>query len=252
MKKRRCFSLFIVALAAIWALALSADAQAREKGKEKDKGEKDKKKNEQRSEKERVKYKPLRMAEKDWMEWTNGDPPGWSRGNKTGWGGAGAPPGQMKGHEQEILHIYPRGSDNWDIRRKEEWYGKLDQSRIRILERIRNRAGMSREDEESAIISINGAAREGVPLEHIELAMNRAIIRGMRGRDFERMTRAMSYGVDKNTDYNRLNRLMERKMNEGETGDVLALSIYREIDEQHAGKPEEPIKRSWLQRLFGG
>jgi len=61
----------------------------------------------------------------------------------------------------------------------------------------------------------------------------------------------MSYGADKGTDYGRLDQLMEKKMNEGETGDDLALSIYKEIDDQHAGKPEEPVKKPWWKRLFG-
>jgi len=159
----------------------------------------------------------------------------------------------MKEHgEQGLMDIYPRGSENWDIRRKEDWQSKLEQSRVRILERIRTREGMSREDEESAIFSLGRAVRDGVPPEHVEVTINRAITRGMRGRDIEKVTRAMSYGADKNTDYDRLNRLIEKKMNEGETGDELALSIYKEIDEQQAGKPEEPVTRSWWRRLFGG
>ena len=253
MKKMHGLSLFVFVLTAFWVLAGSADAQAQGKGQEKGKSEKDKKKNEQVTEKEKVKYKPRGMTDKDMVDWTEGNPPGWSRGDKTGWGGAGAPPGQMKEHgAEELIDIYPRGSENWDIRRKEDWHRKVEQSEARVLERIRTREGMSREDEESAIISIERAAREGVSPEHVEAAMNKAITRGMRGRDIEKMTRAMSYGADKDTDYDRLNRLIEKKMNEGETGDELALSIYKEIDEQRAGKPEETVKESWWKRLFGG
>ena len=278
MKKIHGFSLFVFVLAAIWVLAVFADAQAQGKGQEKNKSEKDKKKNEQMIEREKsgkdksseehgkqtetggskaaevkkIKYKPRGMTDKDMMEWTDGNPPGWSRGEKTGWGGAGAPPGQMKKHgEQEIIRIYPRGSEDWDARKKEDWQSKLEQSRARILERIRTREGMSPEDEESAIISIERAAWEGVPPEHIERTMDRAITRGMRGRDIEKVTRAMSYGADKDIDYNRLDQFIEKKMNEGETGDDLALSIYKEIDERHAAKPEEQVKKPWWKRLFG-
>lgn len=252
MKKMHGFSLFVVALAAIWVLAGFADAQAQGKGREKGKSEKDKK-NEQTIEKAKIKYTPRGMSEKDMMDWTDGNPPGWSRGNKTGWGGAGMPPGQMKKYgENALIGIYPRGSDTWDVRRKEDWQNSLEQSRVRILERIRTRAGMSREDEESVIFSLGWAAREGVPLRYIETTMNRAIARGMRGPDIEKATRAMSYGADRNTDYDRLDRLIERKTNEGERGDELALSIYREIDEQQAGKPEETVEVSWWKRLFGG
>jgi hypothetical protein len=41
-------------------------------------------------------------------------------------------------------------------------------------------------------------------------------------------------------------------MNKGETGNDLSLSIYKEIDERHAAKQEEPVKKSWWKRFFGG
>jgi hypothetical protein len=250
MKKTHRFSLFVFVLAAIWMLTVLADAQAQGKRQEKDKNEKHKKKNEQMI--ETIKYKPRGMTDRDLMEWTNGNPPGWSRGEKAGWGGAGAPPGQMEQHgEQEIIYFYPRGSENWDTSRKADWQSQFQQSRTRILERLRARAGMSREDEESAMFSFEGAAREGVPLIHVESTMDRAITRGMRGPDIEKVTRAMSYGADKDTDYSRLDQFIEKRMNESETGDDLALSIYKEIDGQHAAKPAEPAKKPWWKRLIG-
>lgn len=272
MDRRHRFGSFVLLLSAIWVLVVFADARAQGQGHEKDQNEKnkDKNKNEQAIERgskgksgeergkktakeDKIKYKPRGMTDADMMEWTDGSPPGWSRGKKTGWGGAGAPPGQMKEQQTpEITPVYPPGSENWDTRRKEEWDRKLERSRARILERVRAREGMSREDEESAVLSINGAARKGVPLEHIETTMNRAIARGMHGRDIEKVTRAMSYGADKDVDYSRLDQFTGKKMDEGETGDDLALSIYKEIDEQHASKPEKPVKKSWWRRLFGG
>ena len=278
MNKTHGFNSFVFLLAAIWVLVVFADAQAQEKGQEKDKNEKNKKKNEQVVDKEQggkdksssahgeqsataktVKYKPRGMTDADFAEWTDGNPPGWSRGEKTGWGGAGAPPGQTKDHgeqgregEQGIVPFYPRGSEGWDTRKKEEWWGQLEQSRDRVLQRVRARDGMSPDDEKSATFAIEGAAREGVPLVHIETTMNRAIARGMPGRDIEKVTRAMSYGVDKGTDYNKLDQFIEKRMSGNETGDDIALSIYKEIDDQHAAKSVEPAKKSWWKRLFGG
>ena len=272
MNKTHGFNSFVFLLAAIWVLVVFVDAKAQEKGQEKDKNEKNKNKNEQVIEKgnsgkdksseahgeqsptaKPIKYKPRGMTDADFMEWTDGNPPGWSRGEKTGWGGAGAPPGQTKDHgEQGIVPFYPRGSEGWDARRKEEWWGQLEQSRARVLQRVRSREGMSPDDEKSAILSFDGAAREGVPLVNIETTMNRAITRGMPGRDIEKVTRAMSYGVDKGTDYNKLDQSIEKKMSGNESGDDIALSIYREIDDQHAGKTEEPVKKPWWKRLFGG
>jgi hypothetical protein len=112
--------------------------------------------------------------------------------------------------------------------------------------------GLSQEEEESATISIERAAREGVPIKPVEKTVNRAITRGMGGRDIEKVTRAMSYGADKDTDYNKLDQFIENKINEGERGDDLAISIYKEIDKRHAAKQEEPVEKSWWKRFFGG
>ncbi len=265
MKKMKGFSLFVMVSAAIWLFAVFSNSQAQRKGPEKDKN-----KNEREADKEnssgnnaamdrsqaarisKNKYKPRGISDKNMTEWADGNPPGWSEGNKAGWGGAGVPPGQMKERELELIHSYPSGSEDWDSGKKADWRSNLEQSKTRILERIRTRKGVSREDEESAIISIERAAREGVPLTHIESVMNKAITREMRSRDIEKMTRAMSYGADKNTDYDKLDRFIERKMDQGETGDDLAVSIYREIDERNVAKSEEPVRKSWWKRLFGG
>ncbi len=267
MKRMKGFGLLVSGIAAIWLLTGYATAQAQGKGPEKDKN----KKNEQEADKEnssgknaatdqseagkisKNKYKPREQYPKrTWRIGPTGILPDGQQGNKTGWGGAGVPPGQMKEREREILHSYPPGSEDWDSGKKADWQSGLEQSKTRILERIRTRKGVSQEDEESAVISIERAAREGVPLNNIESVMNKAITREMACRDIEKVTRAMSYGADKNTDYEQLDRFIERKMDQGETGDDLAFSIYREIDERNAAKSEEPVRKSWWKRLFGG
>ena len=257
------YGLVVSLLAATWLLPVSAGARAPDKDQEKDKSAKDKTRNEQAVEQKEhgtgsthgktVKYQPRGLTSQDMLEWSDGNPPGWSRGNKTGWGNAGAPPGQMKKHpEQGMIRVYPRGSEDWDSRRKDEWNRQMDGSKARILEKVRARREMTREDEESAGISFEWAARDGVTPKHLETTMNRAIARGVRGRDIESMTRAMAYGADKNTDYVALDRFIEKKMNEGQTGDELALSIYQEIDERHAAAKQEPAKKSWWKRFLGG
>jgi hypothetical protein len=261
---------------AILVFAFYSDTLAQEKEQTKGTSKKGRKKNEQAVKKEKagknksddnygeqkktggskkeknkkVKYRPHGMTDEEMMDWTDGNPPGWSRGNKTGWGGAGMPPGQMKERENELLHSYPPGSKNWDADKKEAWRDNLEQSRARILERIRTRKGISQDEKESVIISLESAAREGVPIERVESTMDEAIEKGMAARDIEKLTRAMSYGADKGTDYNKLDHYIGRKMSEGEKGDDLALSIYREIDSRHAAEPEAPVKKSWWKRLF--
>jgi len=294
MKNIKGFNLFVFVLAAVWALAVSTEALAQGKGQPKS-GDKGKKKSEQKVDREKgakdksdrelgkadstgrdkgerdqgsrekgnrgkgTKYKPRHISDEDMNEWTDGNPPGWSRGEKTGWGGAGAPPGQTKEgegerdrvREREMKRSYPPGSDDWDAAKKEEWQGSVEQSKTRILERIRTRKEASREYEESAAVSIEGAAGAGVPVRHVESAVEKAVARDMSGEEIEKMTRAMSYGADKGTDYDELDRFIERKMDEGESGDDLAVSIYKEIDEKQAvKKPEEPVKKPWYKRIF--
>lgn len=294
MKNKKGFNMLVFALAAVWALAVSTEAVAQGKGQAKS-GDKGKNKNEQKVDKEKdakeqagrefgradstgrdkgdrekgkrdrgdrgkgEKYKPRHISDEAMNEWTDGNPPGWTRGEKTGWGGAGAPPGQMKEgegrrdrvREREMKHSYPPGSDDWDAAKKEEWQGRVEQSKTRILERIRARKEASREDEESAAVSIESAAAAGVPVAHVESAVDKAVARDMSGEEIEKMTRAMSYGADKGADYDELDRFIERKMDEGESGDDLAVSIYKEIDEKQVEKkPEEPVKKPWYRRMF--
>ncbi|MCU0638248.1 MAG: hypothetical protein MUF59_00030 [Candidatus Krumholzibacteria bacterium] len=299
MKNIKKFNLFVLALAVVWALTVSAGAQAQGKGQTKnadkgkkkseqkvdgekvvkekgakeksgaefgradstgrDKGDKEKGKRDRGDRGKGEKYRPRHISDEGMNEWTDGNPPGWSHGEKTGWGGAGAPPGKTKEGEgdrdrvrdREMTHKYPPGSDDWDAAKKEEWQGSVEQSKTRILERLRARKEASREDEESAAVSIENAAGAGVPVRHVESAVDRAVARDMRGEDIEKMTRAMSYGADKGTDYDELDRLIERKMEEGESGDDLAVSIYKEIDEkQVVTKPEEPVKKPWYKKIF--
>ena len=200
----------------------------------------------------KAKYKPKSMTDKDMAEWTDGNPPGWSRGKKTGWGGAGAPPGQMKKQgeqvkerDREAIHIYPPQAEDWDVKKKEEWGSKVEKARTRILGRVETRGDVPKEDEASAVMSLEGAAGQGVPVENAEAVIDKALFKRMRGEDIEKMTRAMSYGADKNTDYNKLGRFVNKKIDDGETGDDIALSVYQEIDDGTMVK-----KKPWYKRWF--
>lgn len=200
----------------------------------------------------KAKYKPKHMNDTDMKEWTDGNPPGWTRGKKTGWGGAGAPPGQMKKGGQQVrdrerdqIHIYPPQAGEWDQKKKQEWDDKLEQSRTRILGRIQTKGDVPEGVEESAIVSLEGAAGSGVPIEATESVIDRAVVKRMRGEEIEQVTRAMSYGADKNTDYGKLRNFVNRRIDAGETGDNIAVSVYREIDEGTMVK-----KKPWYKRLF--
>ena len=179
-------------------------------------------------------YKPKGLSDKEMKGWEGGSPPGWSMGTKKGWEGADAPPGKMK-----------KGDE-----------AKLEKAKERVRTRIREHEGKGEMEqkqlEESAGRSIEGAARSGVPVEHAEKAVEKGIDRGMKGEEIEKMTRAMAYGADKNTDYDELGKFMDKKMTEGERGDELAMSVYKEIDDKNAVKQQEKKeeKLPWYKRWF--
>ena len=135
---------------------------------------------------------------------------------------------------------------------------KLEKAKERIRKRIRTHEGtgeMERKQlEERAMRSIEGAARSGVPVEQAEKTVEKSIERGMSGEEIEKVTRAMAYGADKDVDYDALGRFVDRKMEEGERGDELAMSVYKEIDDRSAEKQlekKEPEKKvPWYKRIF--
>jgi hypothetical protein len=251
MRKSGWLGIFVLFVVTAWVLTFSADALAQKKGGGKGKGkgksgqtakgsEQQKKAGDvEEKEGEKVKgegkgkkmaYKPKGLSEEEMKGWEGGSPPGWSQGTKKGWEGAGAPPGKMK-----------KGDE-----------AKLEKAKERIRNRVREHEGkgeMERKQlEEHAERSVEGAARSGVPVEHAERAVEKGLDRGMTGEEIEKMTRAMAYGADKNTDYGKLEKFMDKKMAEGERGDELAMSVYKGIDEKQVEKKEE--KLPWYKRWF--
>ncbi len=198
-------------------------------------------------------YRPKKLKKNEHSEWETGSPPGWSRGKKTGWEGAGTPPGKTTEGSIDTHRKYPPGSEDWDGPKKEKWDRNLEEAKERVRVKVRQREGATQEDEESAVRSVEGAAREGVPVERAERTVNRAIERDLSGEEIEKVTRAISYGADKNVDYEKLDTFIEKKIDSGERGDDLALSVYKEVDSGTMEKTEEKAeekKTSWWKRVF--
>lgn len=278
MAKMKFSSLLVVWFAVLWMLAQCGSVQAQGKGWEqekdrknkdteqvtKEKGWKGNKGGEKpRGEKEGGavqgrpahydRYTPKAVTEEEMVEWADGNPPGWSRGKKTGWRGESAPPGQMKKqgeqtrkHDREMRQVYPPYAREWDAGKKEEWNAKLERARKRVIERLKTR-GVGKGDAESALISLENGARQGVPLETAEAVINKAISKRMPGEDIEKITRAMSYGVDKDTDYDKLGRFVTMKMDDGESGNDIARSIYKKIDDG-AMRENKTWFKGWFNR----
>ncbi|MCK4350768.1 MAG: hypothetical protein KAX13_07910 [Candidatus Krumholzibacteria bacterium] len=239
MRRSGRFGLFVLFLVTAWVLMFSCDAMAQKKGggkggQSRGKGKSGETAKDSKQKGKTKAYKPKGLSDEEMKQWEGGTPPGWSMGTKKGWEGTGAPPGKMK-----------KGDE-----------AKLEKAKERIRNRVREHEGkgeMERKQlEESATRSIEGAARKGVPVEHAEKTVEKGIDRGMKGEEIEKMTRAMAYGADKGTDYEELGKFMDRKMAEGERGDDLAMSVYKEIDDKHAVKQQEKMeeKLPWYKRWF--
>ncbi|MCK4538960.1 MAG: hypothetical protein KAV42_09215 [Candidatus Krumholzibacteria bacterium] len=232
--------------------SLQAEELSGRKGKRRgdsDKTDKDRKgkdREDQQKAGKKNKYRPKGLKKAEMEEWADGVPPGWSKGNKEGWVD-GMPPGKSGKGERR----YPAGSGDWNDARKEEWDGELEKAKERVRTRSRERQDTNQETENSSVISIEEAARNGVPIETAEKTIDTAVDRGMTGEEIEKITRAMTYGSDKNVDQTRLGDFVQKKMTEGETGDDIAVSIYEEIDSGTLEKkPVEEKKKSWWRRMF--
>ena len=198
-------------------------------------------------------YRPRGLSDEQMRKWTNGAPPGWSRGRKTGWDGAGSPPGHRAGgDEATATRRYPARAAEWNDREKKEWDGRLESARERIREKAQADGRTPGEDVESAVISIEEAAQAGVPIEQAESAVGTAIDAGINGHGIEQMTRAMAYGAEQDVDAGELGLFVESRIKEGERDDDLATSIYEEVDRRHAMRQEqgEEKKPSWWRRVF--
>jgi hypothetical protein len=195
------------------------------------------------------KYRPKGLKKEEMEEWADGNPPGWSKGKKTGWGEGNQPPGKTKSGKDGKL--YPPDSGDWDDTRREEWDGDLEKAKDRVRARSRKHQDTNGETENSSVESIERAARNGVPIKEAERTIETAVDRGMTGEEIEKITRAMSYGSDKNVDQSRLGDFVQKKMTEGQNGDDIAVSIYEEIDNGTLeNKKVEEKKKSWWRRIF--
>jgi len=167
---------------------------------------------------------PPGLSEAEQAEWKNGRPPGWSRGEKRGWQGRDMPPGLTKKGEE-----YPPGWGKWSKEKRKEWEKELRKAREKVRNRVKNLKEFSAEDANSALLSIERAARKGVPIKYALGFVEEALEKGIRGRGIETATRAMAYGVGKEIDFEQLGKFVHKKLEEGLRGDNLSVEIYKEI-----------------------
>ncbi len=62
--------------------------------------------------------------------------------------------------------------------------------------------------------------------------------KGIKGKGIETATRAMTYGVGKEIDFEQLGKFVHEKLDEGLIDDELSIVIYKEVSRRH----EERLK----------
>jgi hypothetical protein len=167
-------------------------------------------------------WMPPGLSKEEHAEWKEGKPPGWSRGKKEGWKGSDVPPGWEK----------------WSDEKQRGWEKKLEEAKSRLKGSGKKLKDFSEEDLHSALLSLEAAARKGVPIEHARDLIEKAMERRIRGQDLETASRAMAYGVGKEVDFEPLGKFVNQKLDAGLRGDELSIAIYKEIARRH----EERIK----------
>ena len=184
---------------------------------------------------------PPGLSKEEQAEWKDGRPPGWSRGEKQGWKGADVPPGLAKkvGHlPPGLAKSVPPGWGKWNDEKKEGWEKEIEEARVRVRARAKELKDFSDEDLDSALVSVQAAARKGVPIRHARGLVEKAMEKGIKGRGLETASRGVAYGVGKEIDFDQLGKFVHRKLDEGLRDDELSIEIYKEIASRH----EERLK----------
>ncbi|MBA7610341.1 hypothetical protein ES703_17549 [subsurface metagenome] len=167
-------------------------------------------------------WMPPGLSKEEQDEWKDGRPPGWSQGEKTGWKGANTPPGWEK----------------WNDKEKKRWEKGVEKAKGKVRGKAKNLKDFSDEDLTSALLSIEASARVGVPIKLTLSFVEKAMEKGIKGKGIETATRAMTYGVGKEIDFEQLGKFVHEKLDEGLIDDKLSIEIYKEV----SGRHEERLK----------
>lgn len=179
---------------------------------------------------------PPGLSKKQQAEWEDGRPPGWSRGEKEGWKGADMPPGLAKKGDQlppGLAKIVPPGWEKWNSEKKKRWEKKRTEAREKVRSKARKLKDFSEEDLNGALLSVEASARRGVPIRHALGLVEKAMEKGIKGGGIETATRAMTYGVGKQIDFEQLGKFVHEKLDAGLRDDKLSVEIYKEIARRH-------------------
>jgi len=145
------------------------------------------------------------------------------------------PPGLAKKQDKKEIkekEEYPPGWEKWKKEQQEKWKEKVEE----IKEKIRKNKGRDTKDSEIMTYSAEEAAKAGVPPEQLEEITEKFLQKKLTTEEYEKVTRAMAYGVRKNVDFGQLGKFINSNIDQGIRGNELAIRIYKEIVERSEKK----------------
>jgi len=186
-------------------------------------------------------WMPPGLSEEEQDEWKGYLPPGWNIGRKKGWT-SNIPPGLEKKVEDTSYDnnkIMPPDWDKWEEKKKKEWEGNLNETKNEINKEAKKIENLSDIDIESIAISIEMSARKGVPIDYTRDIIKTAMLKGIKGGGIEKLTRAISYGVGRDADFDQLKKYVHKNLIREIKDDDLAIEIYKEIARGYEEKTKD-------------
>jgi hypothetical protein len=188
---------------------------------------------------------PSWLPEEDRKAWKNGRPPGWDRGRKTGWQDGNLPPGWDRGrktgwqdgnlppgHARKMRsrpEHAPRSWHQWTEQERNRYEEQIKNAERRIRELLEKKGSLPGKMLDSATLSLFSSAGMGVPVPTTSSIIEQGIERGLSPEGIEQVTRALSYGAERQADFVELEKIIRTGMDSGLTDDELTMEVYRAL-----------------------
>ncbi|HHO48879.1 MAG TPA: hypothetical protein ENN06_10600 [Desulfobacteraceae bacterium] len=171
---------------------------------------------------------PPWLDEKDRKAWKDGRPPGWDRGRKTGWQGGDLPPGQARKRAGGTEYA-PGSRYRWTEQERNRHEERIKNAEERIRELLEKKGATTGPMLDSATLSLYSAVNRGVPVSTASAVIEQGIERGLSPEGIEQVTRALSYGTERQRDFTDLEKIIRDGMNRGLNDEELTMEVYRAL-----------------------
>lgn len=189
---------------------------------------------------------PPDLSKEEVALWKEGHPPGWSHGVKAGWKGGEMPPGLAKKR-----NLYPPGWKKWSKNERSAWENELKIAIEVVLGKAEKVRIYTKAEIDLILFSFEMTARKGVPIKTVRNLVEKSVKKKMKVEGIETSTRALTYGVGKDVDFDHLEKFVNRKMDRGVKDEELTFAIYKQIEKsqkevpvENQGKKGEKIEES--------